>query len=141
MTDSVIVVIGDIVSSRKIMDRVAFDNGLLRTLEELNARNADILSPYTLTIGDEIQAVFGRADSLFHDAVSILAAIHPEKMRFSWGLGRLTKPITPNGPLGWMARPFTLPATGWSNSRRAATCSTSQVRVFPISACCGRLCP
>jgi hypothetical protein len=89
-----IALVGDVVASREIRDRVAFHDTLLTTLNELSQRNDDILSPYTL-IGDEIQAVYSGADALFADAVSILSAIHPDRMRFSFGLGALVTPINP----------------------------------------------
>jgi hypothetical protein len=89
-----IALVGDVVASREIHDRVAFHDTLLTTLNELSQRNDDILSPYTL-IGDEIQAVYSGADALFSDAVSILSAIHPERMRFSFGLGTLVTAINP----------------------------------------------
>jgi hypothetical protein len=100
MTDRIVVLIGDIVLSRKIKDRVSFDSILMSTLNKLSHQNPAILSPYTLTIGDEIQAVFNRASFLFHDAVSILAATNPEKMRFSIGVGVLNKPINPELAIG-----------------------------------------
>lgn len=95
MEERVIALVGDVVASREITERVAFDQALLRVLRELSDRNPGILSPYTL-IGDEIQAVFGRADLLFSDAVSILSAIHPERMRLSFGVGTLVTPINPD---------------------------------------------
>jgi hypothetical protein len=95
-----VVLIGDIVLSRKIEDRNSFDEVLLDTMGKLSHQNPAILSPYTLTLGDEIQAVFSRAGSLFSDAISILSAIYPEKMRFSISLGALTKPINPKQAIG-----------------------------------------
>jgi hypothetical protein len=92
--DKTIALIGDIVASRRISKRTIFDEMLLDTLNRLNRQNPNILSPYTL-IGDEIQAVFSSADFLFHDTISILATIHPEKMRFSFGVGTLVTPINP----------------------------------------------
>ena len=84
MTNKVIVVIGDVVSSRKIKERVTFDRELQEKMAARTAYNDFILSPYTLTLGDEIQAVFSQADFLFNDAIAILSSIYPEKMRFSY---------------------------------------------------------
>jgi hypothetical protein len=42
-----------------------------------------------------IQAVHGGAQGLFADGVSTLAAIHPERMRFSFWLGPLVTAINP----------------------------------------------
>jgi len=100
MPDKLLVVIGDIVHSRIIKERVAFDAKLQGMLSTLNARNESILSPYTVTIGDEIQAVFRTADHLFRDAIVILASIYPQKMRFSYGVGTLITPINPNQAIG-----------------------------------------
>jgi hypothetical protein len=96
----VIAVIGDIVSSRKIVARGRFDERLRATLESLNLRRTGMLSPYTLTIGDEIQALFESASGLFHDAVAILSAIHPQKMRFAFAVGSLSTPINPERAIG-----------------------------------------
>ncbi len=100
LTGRIVVLIGDIVLSRRIKNRDAFDKVLLDTMGKLSHQNPAILSPYTLTLGDEIQAVFSRAGSLFSDAISILSAIYPEKMRFSISLGALTKPINPEQAIG-----------------------------------------
>ena len=100
MVGKVIVVIGDIVSSRHIKARERFDENLRKVLESLNVRKTGLLSPYTLTIGDEIQAVFRDSGGLFDDAVTILSAIHPEKMRFAFGVGRLSTPINPERAIG-----------------------------------------
>jgi hypothetical protein len=100
MPDKYLVLIGDIVNSKKIKDRIAFNAKFQQALSALNARNPDILSPYTITAGDEIQAVFGSAVHVFRDAILILASIYPEKIRFSFGLGPLITPINPNQSIG-----------------------------------------
>ena len=95
------VLIGDIVSSRQITDRALIQDRLAATLEELNNRqDPDLASPYTITLGDEFQAVFNRADTLFCDAVAILLALHPEQVRFSFGIGAIETPINPNRAIG-----------------------------------------
>lgn len=53
LADRVIVVIGDIVASRKIKERVSFDQVLLNNLAELNAQNLRILSLFIIT-GEDI---------------------------------------------------------------------------------------
>ena len=76
-----IVLIGDIVSSKQITDRALIQERLAAALEELNNRqDPDLASPYTITLGDEFQAVFDSADALFCDAISILLALHPEQV-------------------------------------------------------------
>lgn len=109
LTEKRIALVADIVGSRKIQERIAFDEQLVGCLTDLSDHNPHILSPYTL-IGDEVQAVFSSAASLFTDAVTILSTIHPVKMRFSYGVGTLIKPINPkqaiemDGPAFYRAR-------------------------------------
>jgi len=97
---AVVVMIGDLVASREIEERVDFDAGLVSRMEQLGANNPFLLSPYTLTIGDEIQAVFSQPERLFFEAFSILAQIYPQRMRFSFSVGRLSKPINPERAIG-----------------------------------------
>ena len=109
LTEKRIALVADIVGSRKIQERITFDGRLVKCLKDLSNRNPHILSPYTL-IGDEIQAVFSGGNLLFRDAASILSTIHPVKMRFSYGVGTLIKPINPeqavemDGPAFYRAR-------------------------------------
>jgi len=100
MSDEKLVLIGDIIASRKIKERDRFNAALLQTLDALNARNSAIISPYTLTIGDEIQAVFDRAEFIFKDMISILCAIHPHAMRFSLAIGAIISPINSRQAIG-----------------------------------------
>ncbi|MDH5505851.1 MAG: SatD family protein [Anaerolineae bacterium] len=109
MVDKVIALVGDLINSRNIPQRIEFDDRLLKKMKELNKINSSILSPYTL-IGDEIQAVFMNADNIFKDCVNILTTIYPERMRFSFGIGTLIKPINRvqatemDGPAFYFAR-------------------------------------
>ena len=109
MADRITALVGDLVKSRDIAHRVEFDELLLDTMQARSKINPHILSPYTL-IGDEIQAVYRRADLIFNDCIAILAAIHPTRMRFSFGIGTLIKPINPqqatemDGPAFYLAR-------------------------------------
>lgn len=104
-----IALVGDLVNSRKIPERIAFDEALLNKLRLLSKDNSEIASPYTL-IGDEIQAVYTNSNFIFRDAVEILAEIHPRRMRFAFGVGELIKPINKqqaiemDGPAFYLAR-------------------------------------
>lgn len=55
---------------------------------------------YTLTLGDEFQAVFATADHVFDDIVQILGALHPDQVRFSLGLGNITTELNLDQALG-----------------------------------------
>jgi len=85
-----IAMIGNIVSSKKIADREKTQKKLQSILDSLNSKkDKHLISPYTITLGDEFQALFNQADDLFLDAFLILQAIYPEKIRFSFGIGTI----------------------------------------------------
>jgi len=95
-----IVLIGDVVSSKKIADRLAFQNRLAAALKRLSDSNPNAASPYTITLGDEFQAVLHRADTMFHEIFSLLGEVHPEKIRFAVGIGDIDTPINPRSAIG-----------------------------------------
>lgn len=107
--ENVIVLIGDLKNSRNIPNREEFDNALYKVLVQRSLENQNIVSNYTL-IGDEIQAVYSDANGIFSDAMIILEAIYPQKMRFSFGISDLIKPINReqtiamDGPAFYLAR-------------------------------------
>lgn len=95
-----LVVIGDLVESRTIRDRGAVQGRLAHALAERNAFSTGIASPYTLTLGDEFQAVLNDPKRVFQDSVHVQAALHPVLVRFSLALGELTTEINPRQALG-----------------------------------------
>lgn len=105
-----LVLIADIEGSRKSTDRGTLQETLKTILHRLNQDRGSLISPYTLTLGDEFQAVFDSAGRVFIDAVEILAAIHPQMARFSLGIGAITTTINPvaalemDGPAFYAAR-------------------------------------
>jgi hypothetical protein len=105
-----VVLIGDIVASRKIRDRASAQKKLTAAIRQLNRKNSGLLSPYTITLGDEFQAVYARADHIFSNIMNILLALYPEQIRFSIGVGTIDTPINKqqaigmDGPAFYMAR-------------------------------------
>jgi hypothetical protein len=97
---SYLVLIGDLIASRNSPNRKDLQNRLEAVLTKLNNRPPKPVSPYTLTLGDEFQAVFETADNVFDDIVQILKALHPDQVRFSLGLGTITTDLNPNQALG-----------------------------------------
>ncbi|GGX65031.1 SatD family protein [Saccharospirillum salsuginis] len=95
-----LVLIADLVASRRTRDRQALQHRLKTELAALNERKPGLTSPYTLTLGDEFQAVFGRADRVFADLVGLLGVLHPTRIRFSLGLGAITTDLNPDQALG-----------------------------------------
>lgn len=96
----VLAVIGDLVRSRQVAQRRSLQARLGRALERVSADHRGLASPYTLTLGDEFQAVYRRADRLFPDLLDVLAAIHPVRARFAIGVGALRTPLNPQQALG-----------------------------------------
>ncbi len=109
-----IVLIGDIEASKDLEEgkRYQVQNLLKEVFDELNSSCSTIESPYTVTLGDEFQAVFSRADDLFIHAWQILAALHPVKVRFSMGVGQITTSINREQSLGMDGPAFHLARDG-----------------------------
>lgn len=97
-----IVVIGDVISSRKVENRNNLQNKLLDIFDNLNTSDYEnhIVSPYTITLGDEFQAVYEKADCLFLDSIKILEKTLPQKIRFSFGIGEISTDINREQSIG-----------------------------------------
>jgi hypothetical protein len=98
---NVVCLIADLVRSRDIEDRRNFQNELKRQLDELNATSSKhLLSPYTITLGDEFQAVYKDFMPVFTDISQIIWVVYPTRIRFSLSLDILSTDINPNESLG-----------------------------------------
>ena len=95
-----IVLIADIVSSRKIKDRDRIQKILGDLFKKINRNSATILSPITITLGDEFQCVYSRADEIFSHIWKTLEAVYPERIRFSYGIGEITTKINKQQAIG-----------------------------------------
>jgi len=95
-----LVLIADLVSSRATTARKALQDQLRMTLKDRNDNSSTLTSPYTLTLGDEFQAVFNRADEVFADMLAIHAALHPVGVRFSFAVGAITTELNRQQALG-----------------------------------------
>ena len=94
-------VIGDIVLSKDITRRDAFQRKLATTLAALGGgKGSGLASPFTITLGDEFQAVYRSAGGFWIDVMRLLAAIHPAQVRFGIGVGELTTKLNPKQALG-----------------------------------------
>lgn len=94
-----LVLIGDVVASRRLPARAQFQRRLKTLLEGLNRRSS-LVSPYTLTLGDEFQAVYREADTAFADVFTLLAQIAPVQARFALAVGEIVTPINPAQSIG-----------------------------------------
>lgn len=97
---NVIAVIGDLIASRELPKRGEVQRLLRESLASVSERNSAIVSPYTITLGDEFQAVYCNATGLFLDLFTILRSLYPARARFSLGVGPLATPINPQQALG-----------------------------------------
>ena len=95
-----LILIGDIVSSKKISERSSVQRKLKLAFNTINKKSENILSPYTLTLGDEFQAVYKSSENIFHDIIFLLTKLHPVKIRFSLGIGEITTSINRKQALG-----------------------------------------
>lgn len=95
-----IVLIADIVNSRIIENRHVFQRDLKAIINTVNERSrTSHLSPITLTLGDEFQAVYGGFRTLFPDMIDIMTSIHPYQLRIAIAHGQLSTDINPNAAL------------------------------------------
>lgn len=95
-----IVIIGDIVSSQVIKERGTIQKRIINLFKKINENNTSLISPYTITLGDEFQAVYKDADKLFKDIWFIKSMVYPVKIRFSVGIGEITTPINKKQSIG-----------------------------------------
>ena len=98
---NVVAVIADVVDSRGIPDRQEFQRRLEALLGRISARSGrQLLSPFTLTLGDEFQAVYGGFEAVLGDAVEIIAEVYPHRLRMAFGHGPLATDLNPKAALG-----------------------------------------
>ena len=95
-----LVLIGDVVASRRLPARAQFQRRLKAALQDVNGRARSLASPYTLTFGDEFQAVYRQADTAFADVFALQAAIAPVRARFALAVGEIVTPLNPSQAIG-----------------------------------------
>ena len=100
--EKLVVLIADIEESRKMKGpkREQIQNRLSGVLEELSCDSPSLVSPYTITLGDEFQAVFRSADGICVHILKILTELHPVTVRFSLAAGTITTPINREQAIG-----------------------------------------
>jgi len=89
-------VIADIVRSRTLTDRGAFQKRLARAISSINKTfGQSIASRFVLTVGDEFQGLLASEDQIVEILASLRSAIHPVELRFGIGVGRISTPLRP----------------------------------------------
>lgn len=117
---NVLCIIADVVGSRTVQHRAKLQKKLDTSLKGLNAKRAkQILSPFTITLGDEFQVVYAKSETVFLDMWSILCDLHPVRVRFSLGLGQLSTPINRKEALGMDGPAFHSARAGMSELKRS----------------------
>jgi predicted transcriptional regulator len=101
-----IALIGDIVKSRELSDRREIQTKLKRKLTSINKKSDSLLSPLTITLGDEFQAVYKNADGIFSNIFEILTAVHPLQIRFTLGVGEISTSINKKSAIGMDGEAF-----------------------------------
>lgn len=100
--DQYIVLIGDLIGSKELSDkeRDRYQSILSEETDRINQESSSVISPLTITLGDEFQAVYKDLSAVLADSWSILAALHPVGVRFSIGVGQIYTPINSDQALG-----------------------------------------
>jgi hypothetical protein len=106
-----VVIIADIVDSKKIKNRAQVQEALHFVFKRIN-KNKNVISPYTITLGDEFQAVYNGTERIFKDILEIMLAVYPVKVRFSIGTGEITTRINMRQSLGMDGPAFYNARTG-----------------------------
>ena len=93
--------IGDICGSRKVGERAQLQETLRCVLDQLNAAHGEgLVSPFTITLGDEFQAVLSTATPVWEMIAAIQSELFPVRVRFGLGLGEIETAINREAALG-----------------------------------------
>jgi hypothetical protein len=97
----VVAVVADIVASRRLSDRADYQRRLQAGLGALTTQAAGrLLSPWTLTLGDECQALYAGFAGLFADLFALLDLCRPAELRIALGVGTLSTDLNPQRAIG-----------------------------------------
>lgn len=94
--------IGDVRESRKLQDRDEVQRRLQAACRDLNERadSLQLVSPFTVTLGDEFQALFSGAQNIWSCLFAIETALHPVRFRFGLGVGAIDTAINREQSIG-----------------------------------------
>lgn len=95
-----IVLIGDIISSKEIKNRADIQSNLDKIFKKINSSDKNLSSPLTITLGDEFQGVFDKAESIFKNIWLISLSVYPVKIRFAIGIGEITTRLNKKQAIG-----------------------------------------
>lgn len=97
-----VAVIGDIRGSRELADRNEAQREFKQVVNSLNddLPDSSIASQFTVTTGDEFQALLTDATDAVEAVVSVSDRFHPAQLRFGIGVGALDTRLNPNQAIG-----------------------------------------
>ena len=103
--------IADVIDSKMVQERFNLQKQLEKTLRKMNELFGDYLaSCFTLTLGDEFQALLKVDAPVFQIIDTLRSELTPTQLRFGIGLGEIVTAIDPlqsigaDGPAYWNAR-------------------------------------
>ena len=103
--------IADVIDSKMVEERFDLQKQLEKTLQTMNELFGEFLaSSFTLTLGDEFQALLKADAPVFQMIDTLRSLLTPTQLRFGIGLGEIVTDIDPlqsigaDGPAYWNAR-------------------------------------
>ena len=103
--------IADVIDSKMVQERLDLQKQVEKTLQKMNELFGDYLaSRFTLTLGDEFQALLEVDAPVFQMIDTLRLELNPTQLRFGIGLGEIVTAIDPlqsigaDGPAYWNAR-------------------------------------
>jgi len=103
--------IADVIDSKMVQERFDLQKQLEKTLQTMNELFGEFLaSNFTLTLGDEFQALLKADAPVFQIIDTLRSELTPTQLRFGIGLGEILTDIDPlqsigaDGPAYWNAR-------------------------------------
>lgn len=103
--------ISDVIDSKMVQERLDLQKQVEKTLQKMNELFGDYLaSRFTLTLGDEFQALLKVDAPIFQIIDTLRSELTPTQLRFGIGLGEIVTAIDPlqsvgaDGPAYWNAR-------------------------------------
>ena len=103
--------IADVIDSKMVQERFDLQKQLEKTLQTMNELFGEFLaSSFTLTLGDEFQALLKVDAPVFQMIDTLRSLLTPTQLRFGIGLGEILTDVDPlqsigaDGPAYWNAR-------------------------------------
>ncbi len=94
-------VIGDMIGSRKLENRSGIQKKFSAALKTIQKRHKEqIVSPLTVTIGDEFQAILKDTSQLFNTLYEIEQSLKSVSLRYGFGIGIITTEINYSAAIG-----------------------------------------